>query len=76
LAREGAEVVIVGRTMAKLSAAQLQIGKAAIALVPTDLSTESGISAVVEQVRQLGRPLDILVNNEVDPIGWTGTGVT
>jgi NAD(P)-dependent dehydrogenase (short-subunit alcohol dehydrogenase family) len=63
LAREGAEVVIVGRTMAKLSAAQLQIGKAAIALVPTDLSTESGIGAVVEQVRQLGRPLDILVSN-------------
>ena len=63
LAREGADLVIVGRTMAKLSAAQQQIGHAARTLVSADLSTEPGIDAVVEQVRQLGRPLDILVNN-------------
>ena len=63
LAREGADLVIVGRTVAKLAAAQQQIGNAARILVSADLSTEPGIGAVVEEVRQLRRPLDILVNN-------------
>lgn len=62
LAREGADIVIVGRSEEKLFAAQQRIGNAA-KVVRADLSTEPGIGAVVEQVRKLGRSLDILVNN-------------
>src|SRR5262245_6544125 len=63
-AREGAELCIVGRNEQKLASVGRQLGSAdKTLLVPADLSTDSGIATVVEQVKKAGRSLDVLVNN-------------
>ena len=67
-AREGADLLIVGRDPGKLEAARETItghmkGGAAIETLSADLATSDGIDAVVSHAGQSGRPLDILVNN-------------
>jgi len=63
LAREGADLCIVGRNSEKLADAALQIGGAIKFHVSADLSTEEGVYSVVERVRASGRTVDILLNN-------------
>ena len=59
--REGAEVLIVGRDTKKLEAARQKLTAAgSVETQSADLSTSSGIDAVVDRVNG---PLDILVNN-------------
>ena len=61
--REGAEVLIVGRDTGKLEAARQKLaGAGSVETQSADLSTSSGIDAVVERAKATG-PLDILVNN-------------
>ena len=61
--REGAEVLIVGRDTKKLEAARQKLTAAGSGETQSaDLSTSSGIDAVVERAKAAG-PLDILVNN-------------
>ncbi|MBM2712972.1 SDR family oxidoreductase [Mesorhizobium caraganae] len=61
--REGAEVLIVGRDTKKLEAARQKLTVAgSVETQSADLSTSSGIDAVVECAKATG-PLDILVNN-------------
>ena len=66
-AREGADLLIVGRDAGKLDTARSTIvrqdGSAAIETLSADLATSAGIDAVAAQVKSSGRPLDILVNN-------------
>ncbi|MGX5843140.1 SDR family NAD(P)-dependent oxidoreductase [Mesorhizobium sp. ArgA1] len=67
-AREGADVLIVGRDTGRLEAARnalaaTAIGGATIETLSADLATSAGIDAVVAHVQQSERPLDILVNN-------------
>ncbi|CAN7682146.1 SDR family NAD(P)-dependent oxidoreductase [Mesorhizobium sp. LjNodule214] len=66
-AREGADVLIVGRDAGKLAAARQTLasevkGSAGVETLSADLSASAGIDAVAAHVKQ-GRPLDILVNN-------------
>ncbi|MBN9218441.1 MAG: SDR family oxidoreductase [Mesorhizobium sp.] len=62
--REGADVLIVGRDAGKLEAARLKLRvHGAVETLSADLATDTGIGAVVEQVKRSGRPLDVLVNN-------------
>jgi NAD(P)-dependent dehydrogenase (short-subunit alcohol dehydrogenase family) len=59
--REGAELLIVGRDTGKLEAARRKLAAAgSVVTQSADLSTSSGIDAVVDRVNG---PLDILVNN-------------
>jgi NAD(P)-dependent dehydrogenase (short-subunit alcohol dehydrogenase family) len=59
--REGADVLIVGRDTGKLEAARRKLAAAgSVVTQSADLSTSSGIDAVVDRVNG---PLDILVNN-------------
>ncbi|TGQ41322.1 MULTISPECIES: SDR family oxidoreductase [unclassified Mesorhizobium] len=65
--REGADVLIVGRDAGKLEAARVKLaasnkGGASAKTLSADLSTNTGIDAVVAHVRR-GPPLDIIVNN-------------
>lgn len=66
-AREGADLLTVGRDAGKLEAARETIAKAAenamIETLSADLATSAGIDAVAFHLGQTGRPLDILVNN-------------
>ncbi|PBC07144.1 SDR family oxidoreductase [Mesorhizobium sp. WSM3859] len=66
-AREGADLLIVGRDAGKLDTARETIAKAAenaaIETLSADLATSAGVDAVVGYVGQSSRPLDILVNN-------------
>lgn len=66
-AREGADLLIVGRDPGKLEAARSTIsrqeGNAAIETLSADLASSAGIDTVAGHVGQSGRPLDILVNN-------------
>src|SRR5262245_6503005 len=63
LAAEGAEVVISGRTQARVDAAAAAIRKrtpsASLQVVPADLGTEGGVAAAIDAAPDL----DILVNN-------------
>ena len=67
LAREGADLLIVGRDAGKLATARETIANAAenaaIETLSADLATSAGIEAVASHSGQTGRPLDILVNN-------------
>lgn len=67
-AREGADLLIVGRDAGKLEAARETLateakGEASVETVSADLATSVGIDAVASHIGQSGRPLDILVNN-------------
>lgn len=63
LAREGARVVVNGRTQARVDAAVAQVrrdtGSAEVTGVATDLGTAAGVAAAVAAVPQV----DVLVNN-------------
>ncbi|MBZ9808532.1 MULTISPECIES: SDR family NAD(P)-dependent oxidoreductase [unclassified Mesorhizobium] len=65
--REGAEVLIIGRDIGKLEAARETLTafhpNGAVETLSADLATRPGVAAVVELVKESGRPLDILVNN-------------
>ncbi|ANT51264.1 SDR family NAD(P)-dependent oxidoreductase [Mesorhizobium amorphae] len=66
-AREGADVLIVGRDAGKLEAARRTLiasskDGSTVETLSADLSTSAGIDAVAAHVKQ-GRPLDVLVNN-------------
>jgi NAD(P)-dependent dehydrogenase (short-subunit alcohol dehydrogenase family) len=63
LAREGAELCIVGRNPDKLAQGREQLGASVKLTVPADLATERGINEVVEAVGRGGKALDILINN-------------
>jgi NAD(P)-dependent dehydrogenase (short-subunit alcohol dehydrogenase family) len=59
-AREGADVMIVGRDPAKLEAAQKSIGRCET--LSADLTTDDGIEDVAAHM-SAGKTLDVLVNN-------------
>jgi NAD(P)-dependent dehydrogenase (short-subunit alcohol dehydrogenase family) len=65
--REGCDVLIVGRDAGKLRAAHDNLtgvrAGGVIETLSSDLATGHGVEAVVEHVKESGRPLDILVNN-------------
>ena len=65
--REGADVLIVGRDGGKLDAARQKLTAPGpvgqVETLSADLATSPGIAAVVEHVKETGRPLDVLVNN-------------
>ncbi|MBZ9963353.1 SDR family NAD(P)-dependent oxidoreductase [Mesorhizobium sp. BR1-1-2] len=65
--REGAEVLIIGRDIAKLEAARETLTAShpngAVEALSADLATSPGVAAVVDYVNGSGRPPDILVNN-------------
>ena len=63
LAREGADLCIVGRSARKLADAAQHLGSQPTLSLSADLATEEGIGRVVEALRELGRPVDALVNN-------------
>jgi NAD(P)-dependent dehydrogenase (short-subunit alcohol dehydrogenase family) len=63
LAREGAELCIVGRNLDKLTRGREQLGASVKLAVPADLATESGVNEVVEGIGRAGKALDILINN-------------
>src|SRR4051794_38046278 len=64
---EGADVLIVGRDAGKLDTARHKLtalgSNGMVAILSADLATSPGLAAVVEQVKESGRPLDVLVNN-------------
>lgn len=66
-AREGADLLIVGRDAGKLETARRTMARqdrgVAIETLSADLATSAGIDAVGSRVKQSDRPLDILVNN-------------
>jgi NAD(P)-dependent dehydrogenase (short-subunit alcohol dehydrogenase family) len=68
-AREGADVVVVARTQSEIEAVAAEVramGRRALA-VPTDLSQESQIEAMVQaSLKEYGR-IDVLVNNAATP---------
>ena len=65
LAEVGADLIIVGRDEATLSAAQQALGKTgrAVMAVAGDLGTAMGVDSVCSRILALGRDIDILVNN-------------
>jgi len=63
LAREGAELCIVGRDPNKLARAREHLATSIKLAVSADLATERGISEVVESIERGGKALDILINN-------------
>jgi len=67
-AREGADLLIIGRDAGKLETARGTIaqqakGNTAIETLSADLAASAGIDAVASHIAQSGRPLDVLVNN-------------
>ena len=79
LAREGADVVVNGRTNAKVEGAIEKIAastKASVSGIAADVGTETGVAKLLGELR----PVDILVNNagifepkpflEIDDAEW------
>jgi len=60
LAREGAHVVVTGRTQAEIDEAAKVMGGDAVRI---DASDRAGLRAGIEAIKALGRPIDVLVNN-------------
>jgi NAD(P)-dependent dehydrogenase (short-subunit alcohol dehydrogenase family) len=82
-AREGAAVALVSRTISQLKQVQAEIfdsgGKSIV--IPTDVSEETAVEAMVERVEKELGPIDVLMNNagsfaaigpvsHVDPATW------
>jgi NAD(P)-dependent dehydrogenase (short-subunit alcohol dehydrogenase family) len=63
LAREGADLCIVGRNAKKLADAAQQLGSSLKLSVSADLATDQGLDRAIEEVRKSGRSVDVLVNN-------------
>jgi NAD(P)-dependent dehydrogenase (short-subunit alcohol dehydrogenase family) len=62
-AREGAELYLVGRGSDKLKRAQEHLEDTTVKIIEADLSTGAGVDSVVRQIEELGKPLDVVVNN-------------
>jgi NAD(P)-dependent dehydrogenase (short-subunit alcohol dehydrogenase family) len=63
LAREGAELYLVARSSDKLMRAQEHLKDATVKVIEADLGTNAGIDSVVRQVAEIGKALDVVVNN-------------
>jgi NAD(P)-dependent dehydrogenase (short-subunit alcohol dehydrogenase family) len=67
LARQGAEVIIVARNVAKGERAVAEIqqdtGNKAVSLLPADLADRAEIARVVDQLKASHERIDVLVNN-------------
>ncbi|MEZ5440435.1 MAG: SDR family oxidoreductase [Lysobacterales bacterium] len=64
LAQAGARLILVGRSPQKLAQtiASLSGGAERHRLLPADISTGTGQAQIQNVLRQLGRPLDVLIN--------------
>ncbi len=65
LAREGHNLVIVGRDSERLAAkaSSLQAHGVEVEIISADLATEDGLKAVEERVLDSSRPIEVLINN-------------
>jgi short-subunit dehydrogenase len=65
LARDGFDLVLVARDVARLDAAAAELGRNGVTteVLPADLSTDAGITAVEQRLADAERPVDLLVNN-------------
>jgi NAD(P)-dependent dehydrogenase (short-subunit alcohol dehydrogenase family) len=65
LGEAGAELVIASRDAEKLKEAQAALAKAAprVQIVPADLETPQGATAMCQEVLEKFAPIDILINN-------------
>src|SRR3954468_20531705 len=65
LAEAGAELVLVGRDPAALAAAHVELAATGrrVEVVAGDVSTSEGAAAVCDAALNLGREIDVLVNN-------------
>lgn len=61
-AREGAEVVISGRSAKRIDAVAAELGLG-VRAIPCDVSDANEVAAVTERIAGLCGPIDILVNN-------------
>lgn len=61
-AREGAQVVISGRTAARIAAVASELGHG-VRAIPCDVSDTNEVGAVIARIGELCGPIDILVNN-------------
>ncbi|MBR9979347.1 MAG: SDR family oxidoreductase [Bacteroidetes bacterium] len=61
-AREGAEVIISGRSAPRLEAVAAELGLG-VRAIPCDVSDANEVAAVTERITDLCGPIDILVNN-------------
>ena len=70
LAKEGANVIICGRNVAKLKLAEKEIaiaGKGEVYSIQGDLSLQSDIKRIIESVHQKFSHVDILITNTGGP---------
>jgi short-subunit dehydrogenase len=66
LAKSGHDLVIVARDSARLDATQKSITDefgVTVEVLPADLTTDDGCTAVAERIADAQRPVDVLVNN-------------
>ncbi|MFJ8440400.1 SDR family NAD(P)-dependent oxidoreductase [Kitasatospora griseola] len=66
LARDGRNLVLVARDTARLQQAADELGSrygVQVEILPSDLSTDTGIGAVEDRLRDDTRPVDLLINN-------------
>jgi short-subunit dehydrogenase len=66
LAADGHDLVLVARDTARLDAAQKQLSSdhgVTVEVLPADLTTDDGCTAVSERISDSQRPVDVLVNN-------------
>ena len=65
LAEAGADLVLIGRDADALETARRELESLGrwVAAVPGDVSTPAGAAAACDAVLNLGRPIDVLVNN-------------
>src|SRR5262249_11200065 len=61
-ARAGANVIVTDREPARVAAVVQELGPPAVG-VPLDVTVPEQVTAVREQVRAAGGPIDVLVNN-------------
>jgi short-subunit dehydrogenase len=66
LARQGYDLILVSRDQARLEASADHLrsaGHVLVEVLPADLSTDEGRSAVASRLADASRPVEILVNN-------------
>eukprot|EP00742_Colponemidia_sp_Colp-10_P000843 GILJ01000913.1.p1 GENE.GILJ01000913.1~~GILJ01000913.1.p1 ORF type:complete len:268 (+),score=44.43 GILJ01000913.1:195-998(+) len=66
-AKQGVEVIVNGRSEATVNAAvdeiKQQSGSSTVYGIAADVSTPAGVDALIARVKELNKPLEILVNN-------------